>query len=204
MNLHDEGGACRAFFEANHGSPRLVELLQAEPNRVAWETLTASKYSPGVVTSDERLSRIVISPTHVDRETGEIKPTEFFQDARDKGCSTDRLAFCSLEDSIKLGEKRALAWNRANPHAITQRQAVASVSLDVVRLRAIVAGGVRAYGVYDTALEEHKAHADICQLVRGSSKDQAVRSARAQLFDLANECRTPIPEQGSPPDSAVS
>jgi hypothetical protein len=130
MISHDEGNPCRDFFEKHHGTSKLVPLLQAEPNRIGWEGFSASKYSPGIVAADERLSRIVIRPTHVDRETGEIKPTEFFQDARDKGCSSDRLSHCTMEQSVAFGRARADSWNVANPEAVIKREVVASITLD--------------------------------------------------------------------------
>jgi hypothetical protein len=175
---------CRIFFELNAKNPKKVELLQLQDARVEWENLSASSYSSHPVHIDENLARVVFNPIHVDAETGGLKPSAV-SDVKDKGCSVNRLSFISIVQSIADAQAIAALKNKQYPERPTRR--VCGVAkLAVSDVRSISVGDMtRAFGVYDTALENNRSHADICQLVSEKNKQQS-RSARLQLFELVN------------------
>jgi hypothetical protein len=176
--------ACRIFFELNAGNPKKVELLQLQDAKVGWENFSASSYSSHPVDIDENLARMVFNPIHIDAETGGLKPSAV-SDVKDKGCSVNRLSLISIEQSIADAQAIATLKNNQHPEKPTRR--VCGVAKLAVRdIRLILVGDMaRAFGVYDTALENNRSHADICQLVSEKNKQQS-RSARLQLFELVN------------------
>jgi hypothetical protein len=169
---------CAEFFAANCGAD-VAALLQHVPDAAAWEALSASPHSPGPVDGGERVVRVVYSPIHVDAQTGQLKPS-VVDEASSRGCSVQREAHCPIPAVWDMGERIAAektAQEPAKPRAV---QAV--TVLAVAAVRALQAGGKRAVAVYDTALPDNIAHADVCVLTPGR---QERRSARAQLFELA-------------------
>jgi hypothetical protein len=174
---------CRAFFEQHTQNPKKVELLQQSGAAYLWENQSASKYSPGPVQSHERVLRLIINPHHVDPETGDLKPSAV-TDAKDKGCSVERLELTTAEESVMAARKLAQSKNEANPNSAPR--SICSVSaLSVGEIRRIKVGeNTQAFCVFDTALEHNPAHADVCQIV---SKGQEARSARSQLLELADK-----------------
>ena len=175
-----EPNECMAFFKLNSNKPDLVKLLQKSPAAEAWEKLTASEHSPGPVNDEETLCRQIFSPIHVDADTQQLKPTAF-DDASNKGLSTDRLAFCDLEAVKTTGVRRAEESNQGL--SADKQRALHSVALINTRdIRLITYDIKRAFGVYDTGLPHNQFHADVCQLAIGK---QAGRSVRSKLIDLA-------------------
>lgn len=174
-----EGNPCRDFFERHKGSSEKVPALQREPDALLWEALTASLHSPGVVASDEQVLRLSFQPLHIDPESRSLKPSAV-SDAKDKGFSVDRLGHTTKEASIELGRKRALD---AIEQGRTPRELQAVSILSVALVRSIQIDESRAFGVYDTAREDNRAHADICLLVPGK---QQWRSARFSLLELCD------------------
>jgi len=125
----------------------------------------------------------VISPVHVDAEDGSIKPT-IMSDVKDKGGSVQRLAHTSREEIIAFGRALADAKNVATPGGAI-RSICGTVKLSVHEVRGlVVAEETRAFGVFDTAKEGDSSHADIFQI---AGTPQAARSARLQLWELANK-----------------
>ncbi len=176
--------ACRKFFEQYAQHPKKVEILQEQSNIDDWEKLSASRHSPGPVAVNEGLVRIVFNPIHVDVETGKLKPSAV-SDAKDKGCSVNRLTHTTLADSIVQGKAVAAFKNDANPEKAARTvYGVAQLTANDVRSISVHAAD-RAFAIYDTGLEKNRSHADVCQIVPEKNKQQA-RSARLQLFDLAN------------------
>lgn len=169
---------CRDFFALNAEIGDIAKKLQEIPNPVAWELLSASDHSPGPVRNDEVLYRQILHPIHVDLESRTLKPTAF-DDAADKGMSVERIAYKSLDDIRQSGRDRAAAQRIQPKYA--DRRLYAIAELHSVEIRSIfVEGNRRGLAVYDTAKSENKAHADICQIVKGK---QIGRSIRSQLIN---------------------
>jgi hypothetical protein len=174
---------CRAFFDAHEKNSKKVEALRKEEGRFAWERLSASKHSPGPVADGEELARVVISPIHIDAESGEITPA-FLSDVKDKGGSSDRLAHCSIDDAIARSAAIQAGKNAAAPPD-RQRVVQGVARFNAQRLRAMrTSSGVQPFGIYDTALENNAGHADVCQLVED---EKEARSARWDLLLLTRE-----------------
>jgi len=171
---------CQEFFKICAGD-EVARLLQARSDAAAWEELTASEHSPGPVQNSELVIRLVYHPIHVDAETGDLKPS-VIAEASSWGCSVQREVHCPVERAWKLGEDLARARSEANPGSPRKVHAIAV--LEVAKLRSLITEGKRALGVYDTALLENSAHADIYVIVAGKKEG---RSVRAQLFEWARQ-----------------
>ena len=176
--------ACRAFFEQHATSDVSKELQKLDlATQLDWEAQTASRHSPGPVEDTEELTRHWLSPIHYDTQTAKLKPTAF-DDAANKGLSTNRLAHCPL------GEQHAAAAARVANHTRNngaERSLIGYSIFKVAEARSILTAQPpprRALGVYDTALADNTAHADVCQI---ASNAQGGRSARTQMRELLND-----------------
>ncbi len=176
---------CREFFESSKGDQEYCKKLQliSMAEQVAWESETASAYSPAPVEDHEVLCRQVLDPTHFDKVTQTITPN-FFDDASSRGASCHRLGATTL-DAVKQ-----IALNRVNevnkcPPSTGPRILIGFTTIKASEVRAIMTSEPdpkRGAGVYDTGKADDFSHSDICQLV---SSKQHGRSIRAQLFLLA-------------------
>lgn len=186
--MSDQANPCQAFFEAHEKDPRKVEALCQEPGRFDWERLQASKHSPGPVRDEEELARVVISPIHIDAESGHITPA-FVSDVKNKGGSSDRLAFCREADSLSRSAEIQARKNLEAPPD-RQRSIQGVTRFSAKRLRALnTKGGTQAFGVFDTGKSDNPAHADVCQL---TANETEARSARWDLLLLTREGYKPI------------
>lgn len=176
---------CRIFFEQNAHDQNKVELLQQQSDACKWEELTASIFSCSPVKSEEHVLRLLFNPIHLDMETMSLKPPAI-NDVKDKGCSVDRLQLTSKEKCIKDGHAFAATKNELNPEK-SRRSLCGVTTLSVHEVRNIVDNNQnRGFGVYDTALDNNPAHADICQLIATKNKSDA-RSVRLQLMALGDK-----------------
>ena len=174
-----EENPCLEFFQEHGENKEKVKLLQVHPKLAEFESFTASSLSPCPVANDEDLLRQVFNPLHVELDTGELKPSAF-ADATDKGMSVDRLRYRQQEESFEAGHARAEVAN-ARPGA-SPRTLHGLAKLKAKSVRELRSGDIQCFGVYDTALADNTAHADICQLIQDK---KAARSARSRLLDLA-------------------
>jgi hypothetical protein len=175
---------CKEFFSENQANPQKCKELQKRDKATLnnWETESASDFSPGVVENDEVLYQQIVDPTHLDPHRAALKPTAF-QDSANKGLSTHRVAFSSWDDLVAVGKRRAEQFNADNPER-PPRSLWGFASFRTSDVRGILAPSQeRAYFVYDTANENDRSHADICQGVAGDKHTE--RSIRASLYDLA-------------------
>ena len=175
---------CRDFFQGNAENNERCKALQSLDfeQQVAWESESASEYSPGPAGSDEKLSRQVLNPHHFDFLSDTIKPS-FFDDASDKGASVNRLDHIEVE-TLRQNAQRRVDRVNLNPPSTGARVLIGYTTFSVEEVRSIFADSPprRAFGVYDTARHDDRSHADVCQLV---SSRQSGKSVRAQLFKIA-------------------
>lgn len=175
---------CREFFQENLENNERCKLLQNVPveDQLAWETESASLYSPQPITDSEVLCRHVLNPVHFDLQSNSITPT-FFDDATGKGASVNRLLHTSIDQIREAAQARVDMINK-NPPKSGLRQLIGYSNVTANEVRAIYTGSPsrRAIAVYDTAKSDDPSHADICQLIK--SKEQG-KSVRAQLYLLA-------------------
>jgi hypothetical protein len=179
-----EENPCLEFFQAQAENKDKVKLLQIHPRLLEFERLTASSLSPGPVAHSEDLLRQIFNPLHVELDTGDLKPTAF-EDAANKGMSVDRLHYRNEEESFQAGYARAEVANTHAKPGAPHRTLHGLAKLRAKSVRALKsADDIQYFGVYDTALADNKAHADICQIVHIQDR-KAARSARSKLVDLA-------------------
>lgn len=178
---------CRDFFEQHAQTSDKAGALQQSGTAVKWEALSASCHSPGPVTDEEALLRLVISPIHLDVVNKTIRPS-LLSDVKDKGGSVHRLKHITREAAIGAGQ----AWqDQKNATGATQRTVHGTVTLpadDVRRLK--VGTGHRAFCVFDTAKPDDPSHADIFLVATCGEKE--LRSARLQLYHLATAAFQPV------------
>ena len=177
---------CRSFFDKHTDNNDKVKELVKEvaPD---WEQLSASAHSPGVVEHGEQLARVLFHPHFVDPISGELKPN-VASDVKSRGASCDRLSHCTLDDALARARTRTDKKN-AERHAaavssgkefVAHNVAGAAV-VNVHEVRAILEGGTKMLGVFDTGQAENAAHADICQVDLDGERG---RDARFELFKL--------------------
>lgn len=181
------------FFAKHYPNKTISKELQKLPEQqqVAWEDESVHPdRSPGPLRTDERVCRPLTSPTHFDQVGGTVKPTAF-DDAANKGLSVDRLAFADLAAILGKADERAKAYN-ADGDKPEVREVIGHCEFAVSDLRAVLVqadgSGVpprRGLGVYDTALDGEREHADVCQIAPNA---QGGRSARSLLYNLAKSC----------------
>ena len=159
--MTDQANPCRAFFDAYEKNPKKVEALWRESDRFDWEKLSASKHSPGPVRDGEELVRVVISPIHMDAESGELT-LAFLSDVKNKGGSSDRLAHCSIDQAIARCAAIQADKNASIPP--DRQRAIQGVArFNAGRLRLLrTSSGIQAFGIYDTGQASNKGHADVC------------------------------------------
>jgi hypothetical protein len=175
------GNACRDFFAAHADDKQKVKALQKIADALAWEEDTASDHSPGVVKNDEQIVRQVTHPNFFDDGSQKIKPI-WFDDVANKGFSSDRLTYTTVEEVVHRAQVRADDRNAKPENAGKTPVTVHSLGkLPVSRIREISCNDARAFGVYDTALSDNVAHADVCQLAHGT---QEARSIRYELYKM--------------------
>lgn len=174
---------CMEFFEANAENRQKVKALIANGSGNQWlaEQHSASKFSPGAISKEERIVRQVHSPTHWDGEAKAVK-LGFYDDLTSKGLSVNRLLHANKDDLSDESEKRA---------ALTPgREAIGFVSACAEEFSALltVEGEVRG-GIFDTALEKDVSHADVCATVAGSDEER--RKLRYRLYNGLKEKFSP-------------
>ena len=174
---------CRDFFVAHQNDSNKVDSLIRESDRIAWEALPASEHSPEPVRNDELLCRQLIQPIHF-QDDGSVTPTAF-DDAMNKGLSTDRLNLRDPDESRREGIARANQHNVDYPLK-PRREFIALVQFSVADIRSISApnSSDRALAVYDTGLPSNPAHADVCFVIEKTPENK--RRIRSKLYDAAN------------------
>ena len=173
---------CIDFFSQNCGNTQICKLLQEiqKDKLFAWELEVATEHSPGPVRNEEFLYRQIMSPIHYDKETNTLTSTAF-DDASNKGMSVNRLKYTSEEQIVQIANNRVESYNKLNPD-----KPLRSFSDDIRKITVPTeedASPVRGCAVYDTAYENDRSHADICQIVKNKAH---ARSVRLSIRDLAN------------------
>ncbi|HZZ05902.1 hypothetical protein [Paraburkholderia sp.] len=175
------GNACREFFAEHAEDKQKVKALQKVADALAWEEEIASEHSPGTVKNEELIVRQVTHPNFYDDALQKIKPI-WFDDVTNRGFSSDRLAYTSVEAVVERAKARADERNAKPENAEKTPVTVLSLGkLPVSRIREVTCDDNRAFGVYDTALADNIAHADVCQLAHGT---QEARRIRYELYAM--------------------
>ena len=175
---------CREVFQ-DSVDPRLrCRNISLEKPECECELESISAYSPGLVSVDEILARLVYSPLHLDADTGEVTEAAF-SDVQDKGLSVLRLEHLAGPAIGDIGRKKQ-ADDRAK--AKTDRIFLGTVNASVQAIRNLIYDGEghghsvsRAFCIYDSGLQHNPAHADVCQTPATRSE---MKRARKRLRDI--------------------
>ena len=153
-------------------------ILKSEPSRTACERLAAAKpdcecercsvrpkNSPGPVSAAETLARFV-PPHDFDAESNCVKPS-LFSHAGTNGMSVTRVEH---------------AGEAAMRHQQQSKNYLGYVDVKCAAIQEILHDDKRSFCIYDTALPDNAAHADVCQTV---FKPASVRSELRRQLMLA-------------------
>jgi hypothetical protein len=168
---------CIDFFLENADNKEKCKLLQdiSQDTLLNWEHEIASQYSSSPVGDEEILCRQILSPIHYDEDAKELTATAF-DDASSLGMSVNRLDYTSVNNIAQAANCRVTSYNESN---LKQRSFSGIVELNCDDIRKITVKEndsspiLRGFCVYDTALENDKSHADICQIVKKSLSREA-------------------------------
>jgi len=134
---------CRQLLADNEDNNKLADLVEAQHPGCACESHSIGDGSPGAVSDDECLHRLIVSPRDYDPETGTIL-TRPFEKVFANGLSVWRAAGPDADVEILLSE--ALTRSASSP----AKKIFAVCEIDVTTVRGMVdATGERLFCVYD-------------------------------------------------------
>ncbi|MFG1246026.1 hypothetical protein [Xanthobacter flavus] len=141
--------------------------------------MSVSEYSSGPVEPDEILIRIIVAPQHINPKKKQPKAGAL-ADAERGGLSIFRATQANNEDIRKVAQglvERARVNNgeKAGVFGVIQMRC------QIIRECRAQGESAPAYGVYDTALQDLRAHSEAFQRVFGVEKD-LMEERRAILF----------------------
>jgi len=162
--------------ETDNQPDRVGTFADAKPG-CACEHETLSEYSPGLVSGEEIIARMVCVPQHVHPKRAELN-SSFFSHAFSRGASVQRLEASADEELLGCVEGLLSSGD--------DRQWLGYVSARASEIRAIQAGGdeTQTFCVADAALHDNQAHAEIHCARRIPDADRIER--RVQLMKLFN------------------
>lgn len=185
---------CREFFESLPTSGadlknRADRIDEEYPNGQC-ELESVSSVSPGIVDNSEFVHRFVISPHHVDKDSGKILST-FFNDCSSIGMSCQRSdSSKATQDIHDRGTAIVDGWNKANPESSKPRAYLGVVSAECGNVRGMVpradapeqpqAYDKPAMAIYDTAEDGDLQHVDVCW-VKADRERSTMKLARLEL-----------------------
>jgi len=150
------------------------------------ETSSVSDHSPGVVGDEELLIRTVYSPIQINQETGIVDPAHFRNDALKRGLSVNRRRHVSEADLRESIESKIVRDRHEGKERGDFYRVVTARCGDVRRLA--LENGERLFCVYDTAFEEDRSHADICQALEPPpgtpNRKMLSKKISSRLFDM--------------------
>lgn len=142
-------------LEAKHGQGKCkcAHYREMFPD-CACERESVSKHSPGSVGSDEVLVRTLFREQDLDPD-GRVKPIHFRPELSTRGLSVDRVHLAGTEKLVS----NKCADRRYNGY-------LSFLAVRCGDIRDLLGDeGRRLFCIYDTAIKDNRAHADICQNV---------------------------------------
>jgi hypothetical protein len=167
------GCNCADLNSATRGSDDRVGLIADAAPDCACEKECVSSHSPGPVQHDETIVRMVCAPIHVQTKKPELKPS-FFNHAFTRGMSAQRLE--------KASDEEIATWVNRFVSADAERAWLGYVVAPTRGIREVRSpdSDEQGFCVYDTALEDNRAHVDVCASRRIIEEADRVE-ARARL-----------------------
>lgn len=168
------GNPCQDFFRDNaEPAKELVPKLVESGQGLAFSKLSASEYSPGVVEAPETLCRQVVHPAFYDEANDEVTST-LYDDVCSRGLSTNRLKYGSRDEFVARGNNRLSEGRSVFGLVSFSREELEAIEADVNGIATMIR-------VFDTALQEDRSHADVCQTT-GPTGKHALRKIRSAMF----------------------
>lgn len=148
-------------------------------NYLDLEQQSASDHSPGIVTDDEVLARVLFSPKHY--ENGEIVASAFEQIFDPGGFSVLR-----KNDDFEESLKRTIKLLQKDD----ENEYFGYVCAQVFEIRYIVHNTYRIFYIRDTATKDRKSHADIYSIrlqEMGAGKSWLNNYIRSEIANVFNQ-----------------
>lgn len=141
---------------------------------LTWEKEKVSPFSPKIVSDDEIIVRSWYVPIHIDSNTGELKPTAFY-DALTRGLSVNRKKYSTIKKIQKAAIKQAIEVSKIRTPREYQGYSVATVS----DIRSELSYDMQVFAIYDTSLDlkEGLSHADVCSLISHDSHENLTKKS---------------------------
>jgi hypothetical protein len=146
------------------------------------ERVSVSRFSPGPVTDDETLERLVFAPIHIDPATG--RPTsQTFADAWSSDLSVFRQERATREEVALATEQMKARGLRKTPPEMREVRGSMVARTEVIRAFLVSAAEVRAFRVYDTAEEETPHHASVFLTCFGRA-NMSQKVVKKRLYEI--------------------
>jgi hypothetical protein len=168
----DRCAKCRQLLADNEDDNKLADLVEAQHPSCVCESHSMGNGSPGIVTDDELIHRLIVSPRDYDPATGTIRAKPF-EKVFGNGLSVWRALGPNLDVEILFSEGLSRLAN--DP----PKEIFAVCEADVATVRGMVdAAGGRLFCVYD-------------QTVRRLDSDNPPVSTHANIFLRLPPPKTP-------------
>ncbi len=195
--------ACRLSFKKfDQLKERVSEIDRLHPN-CGCQSTSVSQFSPGVVSDDEVLIRLVIAPIH---GTSAPKPAAL-QTAETHGLSVFRKKYVSDTELRKRAEELVSNAREGRPKSPESAGLMSVIEMyaGIIRSCSVPVESTPSFCVYDTAEHDIPSHAEAFQ--RMHDVQIAIKSLRrTALFNLVKSGFVPVSEyrQGLLADLAPS
>lgn len=178
---------CQAINATTDGQSDRVQQIDAAAPECACEAHRMSEHSPGPVAHEEKLSRFILLPHHIDKK-GRAKPN-LFSHVANKGCSVQR------EDRAGNAELAHFVRRFLESTPNARWSGVVIGHCGTLRAFRIGSGVRRTLCVYDTAEPHNPAHAEICRTAVVADDEGDLNEARKHLLDCFGGGRIEVPER---------
>lgn len=145
--------SCAEVFQSGLRGRELQAEIDARFPGFTCEQCSVSPFSPGPVAATEKVIFLTIHPIHYDQETGVLSPVAFEQLTKnDLSLLRTAIATANEVDAVR---SKLLGLGRV-PRSIDW-----CCRVEVTAIRSCLDAKGRTLGVYDTALENSRAHASV-------------------------------------------
>ena len=162
---------CNELFKNRKGASTICKEVDAAYSKCACETNIISEFSPGLISDDEILVRVIFNEDHI-LENG-LHPAEF-STVKTFGLSVLRKLYCDKTEFERLIQK------------VFDGKEVKGIAIVKTKdIKNIVDKGERIFCLYDTSEQGNVSHSDIFQVNGGKSFQKEMRKRLREKFGKA-------------------
>lgn len=169
------------FSDSGLAGAALQKVVEERFPNGECERVSVSRFSPGPVTDDEILERLVFHPIHIDQATGRPN-SQTFADA----CTSDLSVFRrerATQEEVALAVQQMMARGRQKvPPQDRELRGRMVARTEVVRSALVPSTDARAFRVYDTAEEQKPHHASVFLTCLGRER-MSQKAVKKRLYE---------------------